>query len=368
MKILIVQDYLRIGGTERQTLFLASYFRQCGDEVELLIFRPGGHLAGSAAASGLSIRTLQGRDSRISLWAPGLMRAVAQAQPDIILCMGRTANCYAGFIQLRFPQIPVVGTLRTGKVLFPLHHWSMGVIRAVVANSNWWKRQLIRRGFPAERIHVVHNAVLLNRSEAERKELRASTRAAFAIAPETCIFLNVATFRPGKRHRELLRICADIRAGDPDLDWRLWLVGDGKEYRRCKELAAQLGLGTRVRFFHFQADPFPFYAAADVAVSASIEESLPNFLVEAQATGLPLAAYDCRGVKETCLPGKTGVIVPAGDQQRLREAMQAFARSPGLRQSFAERAPAFAQRRFSAEPQAAAMRAFLLRCAGCPNP
>ena len=89
-----------------------------------------------------------------------------------------------------------------------------------------------------------------------------------------------------------------MRERHREIDWRLWLVGDGKEYRRCQHWAAANGLGTRVRFFHFQHDPFPFYAAADVAVSVSREDSLPNFLIEAQATGLPVVAYDCRGVND----------------------------------------------------------------------
>lgn len=359
MKILILQDQLRIGGTEKQSLFLAERFRTAGHEVQLLVFRPGGHLADKEAVDGLSIRVLQRFNSGVSLWAPGLMRAVREFAPSVILCMGRTANCYAGFVQKHFPAIPVVGTLRTGKMVFPLHHWSMGVVRAVLVNSNWWKRRLLERGFPEERIHVVHNAVLLERSEEQRLNLRVQMRNKYGIGEETCLFLNVATFRPGKRHMELLQVFAAMRQQNPALDWKLWLVGDGREYRRCKHWVAANGLGTRVRFFHFQQDPFPFYAAADVAVSASREDSLPNFLVEAQATGLPVVAYDCRGVKETCIPGETGVIVPQGHHRLLLNSLIDFARSPEHRASFGQGAPAFARDRFSPGPQAAAILAFL---------
>ena len=47
MKILIVQDYLRSGGTERQSILLANAFTAAGHPTTLLTFRPGGALDGT---------------------------------------------------------------------------------------------------------------------------------------------------------------------------------------------------------------------------------------------------------------------------------------------------------------------------------
>ncbi len=46
MRIVVIQDYLRCGGTERQSVHLTRYFRAEGYEVGLLAFRPGGALEG----------------------------------------------------------------------------------------------------------------------------------------------------------------------------------------------------------------------------------------------------------------------------------------------------------------------------------
>lgn len=361
MKLIIVQDQLRNGGTERQSLFLAENFASNGHTVHLLVFRPGGHLCQQVQNGQLpfTVEFLQSFNSGLSLWAPGLMRTLRKKAPDCILCMGRTANCYAGFIQRAFPEVPVIGTLRTGKVLFPLHHWSMGQVRAVITNSNWWKRRMLDRGFPPGKIHVVHNAVLLERTEAERIQKRKQMRDRYGITDDCCVFLNVAGFRSGKRHMEMLRAVASIRQQAPDLNWKLWLVGDGREMSSCQRWVAANGLGTRVRFFHFQHDPFPFYAAGDAAISTSQEDSLPNFLVEAQATGLPVIAYDCRGVNETFQHGSTGRLVPANDRFALEQALLDFASRPEMRRSLGAGAPAFAASRFSPAPQADAMRHFL---------
>lgn len=364
MRILIIQDQLRVGGTERQSLFLAGTFQNDGHQSHVLVFRPGGHLNTAETLKDLSYSVLQQFDSKLSFWAPGLMATISKLSPEVILCMGRTANCYAGFIQKKFPQIPVVGTIRTGKILFPLHLWSLGHVKAIMVNSNWWKRRMLERGIPEERVHVVHNSLLMEKDGEDYQNLRASLRNQYEIACSTCLFLNVATFRPGKRHLDLLEIFAELRRHHPELDWKLWLVGDGREYQRCKRWAAENGLGTRVRFFHFQRDPFPYYASADVAVSASHEDSLPNFLIEAQATGLPVVAYDCKGVNETCEPGSTGIVVPARDVKQMREAIAKMATDAGYRQSLATRAPSFARKRFSQSAQAQKALDFLKSVAG----
>ena len=56
-RILIVQDCLRSGGTERQSIHLAREFRACGHAASLLTFRPGGTLA---ATSGSGVTVVSG--------------------------------------------------------------------------------------------------------------------------------------------------------------------------------------------------------------------------------------------------------------------------------------------------------------------
>jgi len=361
MRILIIQDQLRIGGTERQSLFLARIFREMGHEAGILTFRPGGHLGKEENVKGLAIRTLQAFDSKVSLWAPGLRRTVQSLAPDVILCMGRTANCYAGFLQKTFPNIPVVGTVRTGKRLFPLHKWSLSRVQAILVNANWWKNKLLEENFAEDRLHVIHNALLLDHSPEELSGNRQQKRRDLNIADGCCVFLNVATFRRGKRHMELLRAFSRLNETHPALDWRLWLVGDGREYERCRKYAAGSTIAGRVSFFHFQRNPLPFYAAADVAVSTSREDSLPNFLIESQAAGLPVIACDYRGVKETCIPGKTGVIFEPGNEGQLISLLHQFASDKEQRSTFSRDASSFARSQFSKESNANKTLAVLMK-------
>lgn len=361
MRLAILQDHFRNGGTERQSLFLARFCRQAGDEVTLVVFRPGGQLEAEMRAVGARVEVLQSWDSGLSLWAPGLRSRLRAIAPQVVICMGRTANCYAGWVQKWFPEVAVVSTLRTGKMVFPLHWWALGKVRAVLVNTTWWKRHLRKRGLTPDRIHVIRNSHLLDRPVSENRDLRLRVRTGEEVPDRTPVFLNVATFRSGKRQSELLAIFSELAREKPGLDWRLWLIGDGPEWKRCSRLASDPVLRQRVKLFGYQKDPFPFYCAADAAVSVSLEDSLPNFLIEAQAAALPVVAYDYRGVRECFLPGRTGVLIPTADRASMQAALMQWISRPEDLPAMGSGGPAFVRERFAPAPQAAKTRRFLQR-------
>src|SRR5665213_3183145 len=83
MKIIVLQDHLRSGGTERHSILLTREFAALGHASELITFRPGGLLAPTANCKH---RALQPFDTGIDWFAPGLLRAVLDGS-DMVLCM-----------------------------------------------------------------------------------------------------------------------------------------------------------------------------------------------------------------------------------------------------------------------------------------
>jgi len=350
MKILVIQDVLRSGGTERQSLLLARAFAAAGHACTLLTFRPGGALA-PAEDDPLPHRALQPFDSGLDWAAPGLVRAVRRLGPDVILCMGRMANCQSGRLQRKFPAAAVVATLRTGRPLPWLFRRSLRQVRQIVANSAEARDRLAaRHGLPPERITVIPNALVFPAAAAPVRD--GALRARFGAGPATQVLLSVAMFRPEKNQRELVEIAAGLPA---DADWQLWLAGDGPARAACERLVASRALAARVKFPGFWADPTPLYAAADVAVHASGSESLSNFLIEAQAHGLPAVALAAQGIGECFLPDRTGWIIPRGDHAAFRGALaRLMADPPAARAARSAAAAAFARITFDPARQCAA--------------
>jgi glycosyltransferase involved in cell wall biosynthesis len=351
MRLLILQDHLRSGGTERQSILLANAFAAAGHATTLLTFRPGGALAGTVSPA-VARSSLQSRDFGLDWFAPGLRQQVRARQPDLILLMGRMANCLGWRLT---PLAPVVATMRTGK---PLPAWFRRTLRAsrhVVANSREAGEHLVRtHGLPPEKIAVIPNSLVFQpeMGTAAAASLRAEWRARLGTPSEARVLLCVAMFRPEKNQRELI----DIVHGLPDAPaWELWLAGDGPALSACRRRAAETGLAHRVRFPGFIADPSALYAAADIAVHASQSEALSNFLIEAQAHGLPVVAAAAQGIEECFLPGETGWMIPRDDHAAFRgRLLNRLAADPEDQARRARAARTFARENFSPARQVGA--------------
>lgn len=342
MKILVLQDHLRSGGTERQSVLLANGFSQAGHATTLLTFRPGGVLDPTAAAA-VQRRSLQPFDLGLDWFAPGLRRAVERIAPDVVLCMGRMANCHGDRIRRHFAKKNtrsiVIGTLRTGKKLPALYLRTLRNCSHIVANSRDARTHLVtQHGLPADKISVIYNSLVF--PSASSRVRNDTLRRQHYASPSTCVMVDVAMFRREKNQRALIEIAAGLPAS---FDWQLWLAGDGPARAACEQVALRLGVADRVKFPGLVRDPSPLYAAADLAVHASWSESLSNFLIEAQAHGLPAVAYQAQGIEECFLPGQTGVAIPFGEAAAFRAAITHWYRAgPSVR----DRAVAFARETF----------------------
>lgn len=354
MKILVIQDFLRSGGTERQSILLANSFAAADHPTTLLTFRPGGALD-STLSPQVGRCALQPFDLRIDWFAPRLRSNVRRYTPDIILCMGRMANCYAGTLQVAFPDTAVVATLRTGKKLPLPYVRSLRMVRHIVANSHEAQDTLIRQHvIPAEKTAAIHNSLVFPApvdcatSDGARKSLRSQHGATDA----TTILLCVAMFRPEKNQRGLIETLGTLPAG---LDWQLWLAGDGPARAGCEQLVSAKQLGDRIKFLGFLPDPAAVYLAADVAVHASASEALSNFIIEAQAHGLPAVVYAAQGMVECFRPRTTGWVIPRGDRAAFNASIVRLAReTKSARATRAAAARAYARENFHPQRQVAA--------------
>ena len=81
-----------------------------------------------------------------------------------------------------------------------------------------------------------------------------------------------------------------------------------------------------IAVFHgFQAEPTPFYAAADCVVLPSYHEGMSNVLLEAAAIGRPVITSDIHGCKETVDAGVSGLLCKVKDAEDLYQKMRRMA-------------------------------------------
>ena len=94
-------------------------------------------------------------------------------------------------------------------------------------------------------------------------------------------------------------------------EWRLDLLGDGRERARLEARAIALGVAGRVTFTGHVADTAPYLARASAYLCTSRYEGYPAVLVEALAAGTPVVTTPCSpAVSEIVSDPSFGRIVP----------------------------------------------------------
>jgi glycosyltransferase involved in cell wall biosynthesis len=129
-------------------------------------------------------------------------------------------------------------------------------------------------------------------------------------------------------------------AGLTDLDWEWSIAGDGPHLPVLQQMVEELHLGDRVHFLGWQAsaDVKQQYLKANLFLHPSRHEGMPNAVLEAMASGLPVIASHISGNEELVLEGTTGLLVPVEDADGLREALRALLQAPERRQAMGEAA------------------------------
>ncbi len=117
---------------------------------------------------------------------------------------------------------------------------------------------------------------------------------------------------------------------------RLTIAGDGPLLESLRELAAKLGVAGQVRFAGFltqaelrrelQAAHF-FLHPSEMGADGN-QEGVPNSLLEAMSTGLPVIGTYHGGIPEAVEHGKSGWLIQEGDTAALTAALLELAGDP----------------------------------------
>lgn len=140
---------------------------------------------------------------------------------------------------------------------------------------------------------------------------KAAAKAALGLAADAPVIGTVMRFAGVKQ--PLLWADAAIALARQEPKTQFLMVGDGPLREAVAARFVHAGLSASLHM-PGQVDNVPDYLAAmDLFWMTSKTEGLPNVLIEAQFSGVPIAAFDVGGIGETFLDRETGALVPADD-------------------------------------------------------
>ncbi|UVT19559.1 MAG: glycosyltransferase family 4 protein [Nitrospira sp.] len=128
----------------------------------------------------------------------------------------------------------------------------------------------------------------------------------------------VGSLLPVKRWDRLLRVVQRVKAVVGE-DVRFRIAGDGPLRPTLEKLADDLSISGTVEFCGAVHDIPAFLSGAKFLVHTSESEGCPNVVMEAMACGLPVVAMEAGDIPYLVEDGRTGFVVPQGDERVFME-------------------------------------------------
>jgi glycosyltransferase involved in cell wall biosynthesis len=258
----------------------------------------------------------------------------------------------------RLLRVPLVAYQRGSEWNSPVTRALAPRVARYMANSKTTMADLCALGVPPERIRVVYPPLDVAAFDPHRPT--SLTRAALGISGPGPCFGIIGVLVPWKGQRVFLAAARRILDRVPEA----WAVivgappdGDVTYEEDLRHLARRLGIAERVVFAGFRGDIAPVLGLLDVVVHASVEpEPFGRVIVEAMAMRRPVVAARAGGPIEILEDGRTGFLVPPGDDGALAERVIQLLTDPLL----AGRIAGLAQRevaRFDAQEHVARVQA-----------
>jgi glycosyltransferase involved in cell wall biosynthesis len=359
--LLINYEYPPIGGgAGNATAHLAREFAGKGLEVTVLT-AAWSTLPRIERTDGVTIRRVPVLRRHMDRCTPfematflgsGLIAAGAvhrNTRPDVSIAFFGIPSGPIGLAMKILYGVPYIVSLRGGDVpgfqpydLASYHRALGGTIRclwrragAVVANSEGL-RELAENAAADVPVLVIPNGVDSSRFSPARRHspegpVRIGVAGRIVFQKGVDVLLNALSRMPS---------CAQVF---------LEVIGDGPARPALERLARGLGLDDRVRFVGWKTPPeMPgLYRQLDAFVLPSRDEGMPNVVLEAMATGLPVVATRIAGNEELVIQGETGFLVPPEDSDTLATTLTTLVPDPSLREHMGAAGRALVEERYT---------------------
>ena len=209
-----------------------------------------------------------------------------------------------------------------------------------VAISQAMLQELVDKGVPQSRLHLLHLPVETAAATANRSEARGR----LGYADDDLVVLAIGRSARVKGWDVLVRAFAALYASNPRA--RLLLVGgtdnpDEREmYGELRQFIAQRGLAGVVTFSGRLASVADPLGAADLFVLPSRSEGYSLALVEALRAGLPsISSASVAGALELIVDGRNGLLFRREDDAALARILVDVTRDPTRMRALAAAAP-----------------------------
>ena len=335
---------LEVGGAERSLVHLATRMDRRRFEPTVYCLGPRPEVKEASClppleAAGIEVHCLGARANRAGrivnpshAWQilrvlrrlKGLFR---QKAPDLVQTFLFHANVVGRIAARRAGVRRVVSGIRVAERGSRWHlwveRWTDGLVdRHVCVSQAVARFSAARTGLAAEKLLVIPNGVDVTAYPAPSPV----NLEALGVPPGRDVVACVGRLQRQKGVRWLVRSAPGWLGRLPECD--LLLVGSGPQREGLQRLCEKMGTAGRVHFAGWRPDVPAILAASRLLVLPSRWEGMPNVVLEAMASRLPVVATEAEGIDELLGPQAAAQTVRFGDSEALVQKIVALAGNP----------------------------------------
>ncbi len=317
-KIALLGDCLALGGAEKVHARLSIYFESQNIEVHNVIFQDivTYNYSGKLLNLGLmKSKTLFDKLKRLSF----LRTYFQENKFDYAIDFRYRVNSKNEFLVSRFVyNCPSIYTVHLGLIDYYIPN------NTFLANLIYAKHKIVCVSKAIENrtkeLHDLKTFTIYNPFNLQSIQNRNSE----FIPDEKNYIIAIGRMNEKVKQHDKL-IVAYSKSELPKKNIKLLILGDGTLKKELISQVEKLNLSDKIIFKGFQKNPYPYLKNAIFTVLSSLNEGLPNVLIESLANSTPLISFDCfSGPNEIITHEINGLLVEDQNVEKLTEAMNRF--------------------------------------------
>ena len=334
-RIMFITPRLDIGGEELSTIAIVEELKKRG------------HSAYYMSSGGPLLQELENKNIRYVYGSVG-GRSIADIMRGMLSVRKGLMEHDVDIIHASEPRLAIMGYLarktvvkKDIKVIWhdrgTLNHYLSAMLfnfmgDFVITNSNYEKKELVKRGLVQKKVRAVHNSMYLPiKPEIELSpvfnDFNIKMNESSVIGITSRLILR-------KGHQYLFNAVPEILKHFPTA--KFLVVGDGILRNELEALVRRLGINDNVYFVGYRLDLEKIYPFLDILVGPSLYEPLGNVSMEAMAVGKPVVASKTGGIPEVVEDGVTGILVPIKNPKKIAEAVIYLLNNPDIAKKMGE--------------------------------
>jgi glycosyltransferase involved in cell wall biosynthesis len=336
------------GGAERALVELATRLdRQCF-EPAVFCLGPRAALVEPLERANIPVTCLGAKRAR-DVWVVfRLAKALRKFQPALLQTWLYHANIL-GRLAGRLVGVPkIVSGIRVAEHRSRGRLWLDRITQSLVdvhvcVSQGVAEYSTAAGGLCASRVRIIPNGV-----EAERfANAPPADLSLLGIPGDSPCVVFVGRLDPQKDPLWLLEVFPRLQQEISGV--HLVFVGQGPLESRLRDQIQQRHLESFVHVLGWRVDIPDILKSAHVLALPSRWEGMPNIVLEAFASGLPVVATAVEGVSELITPGETGFLFPSQDSEQFVRSVAAILGNPALKTKMGQEAQALVANKFTWE-------------------